>query len=256
MQDLDAVRKFLDAFAPAYRVRAVKAYRLPLQGTLPVPVIPCLDHEAKLHARVPPHVSAYVEEYATGELHEVGYQPARSLLVVDLVSTHGEHGAESRGRLVDFLGRTFPACRVRLDGLSWIRGDLRTVEASRAQISLKDVLAGLDLDKIGHALERLRAVGSLMEKESRVASWGVRTAATPILAAAGVLLYLFLELVRAPLGEGLTTGLRYTVLGVLGAALLYLGLKAVHLTEMSNRVWKRAAEYGLILAERRRLPRS
>ena len=36
---------------------------------------------------------------------------------------------------------------------------------------------------------------------------------------------------------------------------LYYGLKAVQLTEMANRVWKRSAEYGLILAERRRLGR-
>ena len=36
---------------------------------------------------------------------------------------------------------------------------------------------------------------------------------------------------------------------------LYYGLKAVQLTEMSNRVWKRTAEYNLILAERKRLER-
>ena len=29
------------------------------------------------------------------------------------------------------------------------------------------------------------------------------------------------------------------------------GLKAVHLTEIANRVWKRASEYRLIIAERR-----
>jgi hypothetical protein len=40
---------------------------------------------------------------------------------------------------------------------------------------------------------------------------------------------------------------------LLGAVFLYFGLKAVQLTEMSNRVWKRTAEYNLILAERRRL---
>ena len=34
---------------------------------------------------------------------------------------------------------------------------------------------------------------------------------------------------------------------------LYYGLKAVQLTEMSNRVWKRTAEYNLILSERKRL---
>ena len=32
-----------------------------------------------------------------------------------------------------------------------------------------------------------------------------------------------------------------------------LGESAVNLTEMANRVWKRAADYGLIVAERRRL---
>jgi hypothetical protein len=40
---------------------------------------------------------------------------------------------------------------------------------------------------------------------------------------------------------------------LLGAWFLYYGLKAVQLTGMSNRVWKRSAEYGLILAERQRL---
>ena len=40
-----------------------------------------------------------------------------------------------------------------------------------------------------------------------------------------------------------------------GASFLYSGLKAVHLSEMASRVWKRSAEYGLILQERRRLKR-
>ena len=40
---------------------------------------------------------------------------------------------------------------------------------------------------------------------------------------------------------------------VLGAIFLYYGMKAVQLTEMSNRVWKRTAEYNLILTERKRL---
>ena len=50
--------------------------------------------------------------------------------------------------------------------------------------------------------------------------------------------------------------MRYAVVGALGAVFLYYGLKAVQLTEMSNRVWKRTAEYGLILAERKRLAAS
>jgi hypothetical protein len=55
------------------------------------------------------------------------------------------------------------------------------------------------------------------------------------------------------LGESGLTVLRYTIIGVLGACFLYYGLKAVQLTAMSNRIWKRAAEYNLILIERRRL---
>ncbi len=40
---------------------------------------------------------------------------------------------------------------------------------------------------------------------------------------------------------------------LIGAVFLYYGMKAVQLTEMSNRVWKRTAEYNLILTERKRL---
>ena len=50
--------------------------------------------------------------------------------------------------------------------------------------------------------------------------------------------------------------MRYGLLTVLGAWFLYYGVKAVQLTDMGNRVWKRSAEYRLILAERRRLKRS
>jgi hypothetical protein len=56
-------------------------------------------------------------------------------------------------------------------------------------------------------------------------------------------------------GVTAVTTLRYAIVGALGAVFVYYGLKAVQLTEMSNRVWKRAAEYNLILAERKRLGR-
>ena len=36
---------------------------------------------------------------------------------------------------------------------------------------------------------------------------------------------------------------------------VYYGLKAVHLTQMADRVWKRAAEYSIIVSERQRLRR-
>ena len=43
--------------------------------------------------------------------------------------------------------------------------------------------------------------------------------------------------------------------GLLGVIFVYYGLKAVHLTQMANRVWKRAAEYSIIVSERQRLRR-
>ena len=57
----------------------------------------------------------------------------------------------------------------------------------------------------------------------------------------------------ARLGESGVTALQYLLIGLLGAVFLYYGLKAVQLTEMSNRVWKRTAEYNLILGERTRM---
>jgi hypothetical protein len=253
MDEPAACREFLSGIGAAYRLRAVKTYRVPSQGSDGIPLIPCLDHEAGLHGRVPLHVSAYVEDPASGDLHEVGYYPSRSLVVVDLVSTAGEHREASDGRLRGFLAERFPACRVRVSRPSRIRGDQRAAEAARAQVTLREVLLGPDLETTTAALGRLQAVAALMEKESRVASWGVRTAATPILAAAGVVLYLLLDKAAGSLGPTWATGLRYAALTGLGGALMYLGMKAVHLTEISNRVWKRATEYGLILAERRRL---
>ena len=92
-----------------------------------------------------------------------------------------------------------------------------------------------------------------MEKQSRVASWGVRTVTGPLLAAAGVIIYLVLSAASLRLGERAVTALQYSFIGLFGAWLVYYGLKAVQLTEMSNRVWKRTAEYNLILSERKRI---
>ena len=123
----------------------------------------------------------------------------------------------------------------------------------RAQVSLRDVLVGDDLDRLAAALGRLDAIGTLMEKQSRVASWSVRTVTGPLLALVGFVSYNAIGLLTPRIGATWVQGLRYVVVGSAGALFLCLGLKAVHLTEMANRVWKRRAEYGLILAERRRL---
>lgn len=125
--------------------------------------------------------------------------------------------------------------------------------ACRAQLTLREVLTGTDFARLGRRVHRLQIVGTLMEKQSRVASWGVRTVTGPVLAAVGVLAYALLGSIAPRIGETAVSQLRYAVVGLLGAVFLYYGLKAVQLTDMANQVWKRSAEYSLILAGRQRL---
>jgi len=242
----------LDALDSFGRVLAVKLYRLTLDPAPAVPIIPCLDHEAMLHQRVAPHAAAYLQERATGDLHELTLIPDERRIEVDTVSTWQEHSPESRARLLAMLAERLPGYRVAVKGPSGWRGERRVAEACRAQVALRAVLLDENIEKVKAAVDRLTTVGTLMEKESRVASWGVRTVTGPVLAAAGVLTFLALGSLDV-IGASGVTALRYLLVGLLGAAFLYYGLKAVQLTGMANRVWKRAAEYSLILAERRRL---
>ena len=78
---------------------------------------------------------------------------------------------------------------------------------------------------------------------------------TPFVAVFGFLTYQVLGSLAPRFGTDEVNLIRYGVVSLVGGFFLYYGLKAVHLTEMANRVWKRSAEYGLILAERRRLRR-
>jgi hypothetical protein len=197
----------------------------------------------------------YLQERATGDLHELVFIPDEHRIEVDTVSTWHEYTPESLRRLLAALAQHFPGYHVAVKGPSGWRGERRVAEACRAQVSLRAVLLDEDMEAVRVAVDRLQTVSSLMEKESRVASWGVRTLTGPVLAAAGVLTFLALGSLDA-LGAGGVTALRYLLVGVLGAAFLYYGLKAVQLTGMANRVWKRAAEYNLILQERRRLGRN
>jgi hypothetical protein len=105
------------------------------------------------------------------------------------------------------------------------------------------------------SIDRLATIASLMEKQSRVASWGIRTVTGTVLAAAAFILFAVFGFLTPTLGESGVTSLRYALISVIGAVFLYYGMKAVQLTEMSNRVWKRTAEYNLILTERKRLGR-
>jgi hypothetical protein len=234
-------------------ILCIKLYRLDLRAThAAVPILPCLDHEAMLHEGIDPHAAAYVEDRG-GELHEIVYIPDAARIDVDTVSTLGERTADGHQRLLSALKSRFPQCTVREIGPSWVRGDLRVAKACRAQVTLRQVLLGEDLDTTRAAVDRLQTISSLMEKHSRVASWGARTVMTPILAVAGFLTYQALASLDLAAEYQWIASLRYGVIGLLGAYFLYYGLKAVQLTEMANRVWKRSAEYGLILSERRRL---
>ena len=245
-------RRFLDTLNGFATVRAVKLFRLALNPPPPVPVLPCLDHEAMLHEEVAPHAAAYLED-ADGHLHEVVVIPDERRITVDLVSTIGERADGAHERLITALTGKFPEYGVRVHGPSWLKGELRVAKACRAQVSLRDVLTGPDIDRTKIAVDRLQTISSLMEKESRVASWAARTVMTPLIAVAGFVSYQLLGALRLGAGFEWVSSLRYAVVGLLGAYFLYYGLKAVQLTEMANRVWKRSAEYGLILNERRRL---
>ncbi len=248
----EVASRFFAELAPLVRLRAVKLYRLQVDVAAAVPRLPCLDHEAALHEGVAPHAAAYVEDPASGELHELVLTPARRRIAIDPASTLHEHTEAGRARLITGLRTRFPEFTVTVDGVSRLRGDRRVARACRAQITLRDVLVGADFDRIARGIERLRAVATSMEKQSRVASWSVRTVTGPLLAALGFVVYQGLDRLVPELGEPAVDALQALALGVVGAVFLYYGLRAVHLTEMANRVWRRTAEYGLIIAERRR----
>ena len=253
--DTEACRRFFEALAEFCRVHAVKLYRLRLDPVPEVPILPCLDHEAMLHEGIAPHVAAYIEEHGSGGLHEVVFVPAEGRVDIDVVSTSEEHAPDSQARVLSRLRHHFPHYAIGVKQPSRLRGERRVARACRAQISLRDVLMGRDFDRLTAAVDQLKTIGGLMEKESRVASWSVRTVTAPLLAVAGFMAYQILGALGPRIGPALVPWLQGSVVGVVGGVFLYFGLKAVQLTEMANRVWKRSAEYGLILRERRRLER-
>ena len=248
--EASTILRELSTFGP---VLAIKVYRLALDPVPAVPVLPCLDHEAMLHAGVAPHLAAYLQDGTSGDIHEIVVVPVKRRIELDTFSTWGEYSPESHARLLTTVSQRFPGYAVRAMSPSWWRGDSRVAASCRAQVTLRDVLLGRDVASVKAGIERLQAIAALMEKQSRVASWGIRTVTGPLLAAAGVVIYLMLSALRLRLGEPAVTALQYALIGLCGAWLVYYGLKAVQLTEMANRVWKRTAEYNLILSERKRL---
>lgn len=251
--DAKDVQQALDSLREFGPICSVKLYRVSLSLIPAVPTIPCLDHEAMLHQRVDPHASAYVQEQATGDMHEVAFTPASRHIQIDTISTLSEYSPESHARLLAWLAAKFPDYEIEVSHPSWWKGERRVADACRAQVSLRNVLLGEDMNAVEADIDRLRTIGALMEKQSRVASWTVRTITPLLLGAAGVLTYQVLGFFAEWIGTRAVDTLRLATVGALGAMFLYFGLKAVQLTEMANRVWKRTAEYSLILKERRKL---
>ena len=252
-RDGSACREFFDALSTFARLHAVKMYRVSVPLPEALPVLPCLDREARLHEGIPPHAAAYIEDIEGGGLHEVGCIPSRRRIEVDVVSTAGEHSEASHARLVERLRARFPRHRIVVVGPSWLRGDRRVARACRARVSLRQILTERDFPSLYRVVDELRMVSSVMEKQSRVASWSVRTVTGPLLALGGFLSYQVLGMLTGIIGPVGVQALQYLTVGLLGAVFLYLGLKAVHLTEVAGRIWKRAAEYQLILRDRERL---
>ena len=63
------MHNILDALEHFGSVLAIKLYRLSLDGQpASVPTLPCLDHEARLHETIDPHLSVYLQEASSGEL--------------------------------------------------------------------------------------------------------------------------------------------------------------------------------------------
>jgi len=251
--DAAEVQRALDVLRQFGPILSVKLYRLTLDAPPTVPVLPCLDHEAMLHENVAPHAAAYVQDRSSGDLHELVFIPRSRQIEIDSVSTWGECTPASRDRLLAMVHGTYRDYRATVRGPSWWRGERRVATACRAQVSLRDVLLGKDISAVKANIDRLQTIATLMEKQSRVASWGIRTVTSPLLAFAGVGLFMLFGSLTPALGESGVMALRYVLITALGAWFLYYGLKAVQLTEMSNRVWKRTAEYNLILAERKRI---
>ena len=205
--DAEACKRFFEALAEFSRIHAIKLYRLRLDSVPPVPVLPCLDHEAMLHEGIAPHAAAYVEEHGSGGL--LVLVPAKGRIEIDVVSTTEEHAAESHDRVLLRLKQRFPQYTVKVEGPSRLRGERRVARACRAQILLRDVLMGTDFHRLNTAVDRLKTIGGLMEKESRVASWSVRTVTGPLLALAAFFTYQFLGALSPRIGSTLVPWLQY-----------------------------------------------
>src|SRR5437762_3160650 len=77
---------FLEALREIGDVLALKQYRVSVDPAPPIPILPCLDHEALLHEGIAPHLAAYVRD-RTDSLHEAVWIPKELRIDIDVAST-------------------------------------------------------------------------------------------------------------------------------------------------------------------------
>src|SRR4029079_9783650 len=151
---------FLNALREIGDVLALKQYRVNLDPAPRVPILPCLDHEALLHEGIAPHLAAYVRD-KNGDLHEAVWIPKELRIDIDVASTMGECTEESQEKFRKALAERFPDHQVQVTPVSWLKGDRRVAHACRAQVTLRDVLTGPDLERTRRAVERLQVISTL-----------------------------------------------------------------------------------------------
>jgi hypothetical protein len=247
-------RLFVDVLNTQYNVLSLKTYRVPLTlDDRSIPITPCLSHEAQLHEHDLPHVGGYVQHRETGRLMGLVYVPLLRRIIVEEESPEaGQEIAE----ICTFLRLCFPEHDVRVARLRAYSAYVRARVVAEAHLPLIDVLTSDDHEPVQMHLSQLNGIAVLMEKESRVSSWGIRTAYAPLAAAmAFVLILLFPSTAAGVMEYKWLDWLRIILLLLFGGSFLYYGLKAVQLTKTATRLNKRIREYEFVLDWRARAER-
>ena len=241
-------RLFCAVLGTRYNVLDVKDYRLRLRALPGVPITPCLDHEAQIHEHALPHLGTWVQNRETGRLVGVVYFPIPRRIVVEQEADDCEQELEE---IAGFLRQRFPEHEVKVERLRRGSAFVRARDVAEAHVPLVDVLTNADVSGLSGSLDQLNGISTLMEKESRVTSWGMRTAYAPLMAAIAFLLVLaFPSGARSLADFGFGDWARVLCLLAIGGAFLYYGLKAVQLTKTATRLNKRIQEYRFVLAAR------
>ena len=236
---------FFDVMLSQYNLLSLKTFRIDLPRCNGLPCTPCLSHEVQLHAHDVPHVGGYVQDRETGALMGVVYVPLMRQIIVEEETVGTEREMESCQR---FLQIRFPEHDVRVTRLKNNSAYNRARDVAEAHLPLLDVLTEIEHEPLRIQLAQLNGIATLMEKESRVTSWGMRTAYAPLAAAIAFVLVLVFPSQATGLSDfAWMDWMRLALLLLFGGGFLYYGLKAVQLTKTATRLNKRIREYEFVL---------